>query len=116
MLGGSKKQTVVGLLICAMLLALTGAVVGCLCGNILSDVVGEHLMSSRLAKSTEDAEFRAFILAEQGSTEQIVTGTDVVLSIMAGLCGAALFVAWIVVFVCAYINHEPRELLPKSKA
>ena len=116
MLGGSKRQAVAGLLLCATMIALIGATAGIICGSGLTQAVGNHLMLSGVQRSTEDAEFRAFILAEQTTIEQITTGIDALLSVSTGFIGALLFVVCICTFVGLYINREPRELLPKSKA
>jgi len=116
MLGGSKRQAVAGLLLCATMIALIGATAGIICGSGLTQAVGNHLMQSGVQRSTEDAEFRAFILAEQTTIDQITTGIDALLSVSTGFIGALLFVVCICTFVGLYINREPRELLPKSKA
>ncbi len=116
MLGGSKRQAVAGLLLCATIIALIGATAGIICGSGLTQAVGNHLMQSGVQRSTEDAEFRAFILAEQTTIDQITTGIDALLSVSTGFIGALLFVVCICTFVGLYINREPRELLPKSKA
>ena len=116
MLGGSKRQAVAGLLLCAAMIALIGAAIGVLCGSVLTQAVGNHLMTSGVQQSLADVEFRAFILAEQTTVDQITTGIDALLSVAAGCSGAVLFIACICIFVCLYINREPRELLPKNKA
>lgn len=116
MLGGSKRQAVAGLLLCATMIALIGATAGIICGSGLTQAVGNHLMLSGVQQSTEDAEFRAFILAEQTTIDQVTMGIDALLSVSAGFIGAFLFVVCICTFVGLYINREPRELLPKSKA
>ena len=116
MLGGSKRQAVAGLLLCAAMIALIGAAIGALCGSVLTQAVGNHLMTSGVQQSLADAEFRAFILAEQTTIDQIITGIDALLSVSTGFIGALLFVVCICTFVGLYINREPRELLPKSKA
>ena len=116
MLGGSKRQAVAGLLPCATMIALIGTAIGTSCGSVLTQAVGNHLMTSGVQQSLADAEFRAFILAEQTTVDQITTGIDALLSVAAGCSGALLFAACICIFVCLYINREPRELLPQNKA
>lgn len=116
MLGGRKRQAAAGLLLCAMLIALVSAAAGCLCGGVLTQAVGERMLRSGMQDSTADAEFRAFILAEQTTTDQIAAETDLTLSVQAGCLGALLFLVCVCVFVGLYITREPRELLPKNKA
>lgn len=116
MLGGRKRQAAAGLLLCAMLIVLVSAAAGCLCGGVLTQAVGERMLRSGIQDSTADAEFRAFILAEQTTTDQIAAETDLTLSVQAGCLGALLFLVCVCVFVGLYINREPRELLPKNKA
>ena len=115
LLGGTKKQAVAAVLTCALLLCGVGAAVGGSVGYGVAEVVGNDIMEENFSQGEQDSLFQAYVLPAQGEQESITVTADPVLT--AAACSSVLlFPAFLLGFVSADINKEPRELLPKSKA
>lgn len=116
MLGGSKKQAMLGVLACGLLLMLVGTLCGAVLGYILCGTVGERIITSHSEEQTITEPFRAFVLTEETSvTEQLSVHGIPVLTLVAGIVGALPFPLLLLFNLLSYIQKEPRELLPKVK-
>lgn len=115
LLGGTKKQAVAAVLVCALILCGIGAAVGGSVGYGAAQVIGNDIMEENVSQSERDSLFRAYVLPVQEKQESIVVTADPLVTMQA--CGSVmLFPLLLLGFVSADINKEPRELLPKSKA
>lgn len=115
LLGGTKKQAVAAVLVCALLLCGIGAAVGGSVGYGVAQAIGSDIMEENISHSERDSLFQAYVLPAQEEQESIVVTADPLLTL--GACGSVLlFPFFLLGFVSADINKEPRELLPKSKA
>jgi len=116
MLGGSKKQAMLGVLACGLLLVTVGALCGAMLGHCLCGAAGEGILNSQMEEQAITQPFRAFVLTEKTSVaEQLSVHGIPSLTAAAGLAGAALFPLLLLCNLLAYIHKEPRELLPKAK-
>lgn len=115
LLGGTKKQAVAAVLICALLLCGIGAAVGGSVGYGVAEVVGNDIMEENFSQSEQDSLFQAYVLPAQGEQESITVTADPVLTV-AACSSVLLFPIFLLGFLASDINKEPRELLPKSKA
>lgn len=116
MLGGSKKQAMLGVLACGLLLVTVGTLCGAVLGHCLCGAAGEGILNSRMEEQAITQPFRAFVLTEGASVaEQLSVHGIPSLTAAAGLAGAALFPLLLLCNLLAYIHKEPRELLPKAK-
>lgn len=117
MLGGTKRQAVAGILLSALLIAVIGTAVGTGLGAVLTQKVGSRILGNNLQANVENADFRAYILSEDGTdTSQVSTGVHTGLTLAAGIMGLLPFMSLLLFFVLLYIGKEPRALLPKTKA
>ncbi|WP_296628740.1 FtsX-like permease family protein [uncultured Negativibacillus sp.] len=115
LLGGTKKQAVAAVLVCALLLCGIGAAVGGSVGYGVAQAIGSDIMEENVSHSERDSLFQAYVLPAQEEQESVVVTADPMLTL--GACGSVLlFPLFLLGFVSADINKEPRELLPKSKA
>ena len=116
MLGGKKTQVLLAVFICSVLIAVIAAIPGTIIGHILSERVGETLLTGDLAENEKTAALRAYVLAtEETDTSAFDVHSDFKLSVLSGTT-ALLFPLLSLAFVVIYVGREPRELLPKNKA
>ncbi len=113
MLGGTKRHAVSGILACALIITIIGAALGGTVGYLLAKNVGESIVEENQAQSQQNASYQAFVLQTGKEAQTLSVQADLPLTIMAS-GSAILFPVLIVGFVAAYINDEPRTLLPKS--
>lgn len=114
MLGGTKQQALSAVLLCAMLLTVTGSSVGGILGCGMTSLVGNGIMQKNIEAIEMDMtqENDVSALTEQESDIQIKA--DLLVTLKA--CGAVLICpALLLGFAALDINKEPRELLPKGK-
>lgn len=115
LLGGSKKQAAAAVLVCALILCGIGAAVGGSVGYGVAQVIGNDIMEENFSQSEKDSLFQAYVLPVQEKQDSVVVTADPLLTL--GACSSVmLFPLFLLGFVSADINKEPRELLPKSKA
>lgn len=115
LLGGSKKQAAAAVLVCALILCGIGAAVGGSVGYGVAQVIGNDIMEENISQSERDRLFQAYVLPVQEKQDSVVVTADPLLTL--GACSSVmLFPLFLMGFVSADINKEPRELLPKSKA
>ena len=114
MLGGTKRQALSAVLLCIMLLTVTGSIAGGLLGCGMTGVVGNGIMRKNIEEIEMDMsqENDLSALTEQESDIQVKADPLVTLE----ACGAVLICpAFLLGFAALDINKEPRELLPKGK-
>ena len=114
LLGGTKKQAVSAVLLCAMVLTILGSAAGGIGGYGLAYIVGHGIMQENIEEiemdMSQDNDISA--LTEQQSNIRIKADLPVTLQ----ACGAVLlFPAFLLGFAVPDIKREPRELLPKNK-
>lgn len=115
LLGGSKKQAVAAVLVCALILCGISAAVGGSVGYSVAQVIGNDIMEENISQSEKDSLFQVYVLPVQEKQDSVVVTADPLLTL--GACSSVmLFPLFLMGFVSADINKEPRELLPKSKA
>jgi len=114
MLGGSKRQALRAVLLCALVLTVLGLLLGAVLGYQLARQVGEAIVAQNLEQSRQAAAYQAFVVKSAGqSTQVLAVEADPLLSALAS--GAVLlFPLLLWGFVLQYIHKEPRALLPKS--
>ena len=116
MLGGKKAQVLLAVFICSALIAVIAAMPGTIIGHILSERVGETMLTSDFEENEKTAALRAYVLeTEETDTSAFEVHSDFKLSLLAGST-ALLFPILSLAFVVIYVGREPRELLPKNKA
>ncbi len=114
LLGGTKKQAVSAVLLCAMVLTVLGAAAGAVTGYGMAYIVGNGIMKENIEEiemdMSQDNDISA--LTEQQSNIRIKADLPVTLQ----ACGAVLlFPAFLLGFAAPDLKKEPRELLPKNK-
>ncbi len=115
MLGGKKKQALTAVLACAMILTMIGAVIGAVAGYSTAYVVGTGIIKANVKEIEMDMsqENDLSALTDQQSDIRIAADPAVTLA-ASGV--SLLYPLFLLGFMAADINKEPRELLPKSKA
>ena len=115
LLGGSGKQAIASVMACALILCGIGAAVGGSVGYGAAQVIGNDILEENIAQSERDSLFQAYVLPVQEEQESTVVTADPMLTL--GACSSVmLFPLFLLGFMSADINKEPRELLPQSKA
>ncbi len=114
LLGGTKKNAVVAVLLCALILCGIGAVIGGAAGFGIAEAVGSSIMEQNLAQSERDIALQAYVLGSGVQTELAVSKADPFVT-AAACMSVLLFPAVLLCFIYQDINKEPRELLPKNK-
>ena len=114
LLGGTKKQAISAVLLCAMVLTVLGAAAGAVTGYGMAYIVGNGIMKENIEEiemdMSQDNDISA--LTEQQSNIRIKADLPVTLQ----ACGAVLlFPAFLLGFAAPDLKKEPRELLPKNK-
>ena len=113
MLGGTKASAICALLVCALVMTLTGAAIGGLTGQALAQGVGIEILKDNIARSEMNAIFQAFVLNRDEPIELSVEA-NALLTVKAA-CVALAFPVAMLIFVGFYIKKEPRALLPKGE-
>ncbi len=114
LLGGTKKNALIAVLLCALILCGIGTAIGGAAGFGMAEVVGSSIIEENLSQSERDTALQAYVLGAGDAAELAVAKADPVVTIAA--CGAVLiFPILLLGFIAKDINKEPRELLPKSK-
>ena len=115
MLGGSKKQAVTAVLLCAMIMTILGAVLGMLTGYYLAQSVGEQIVEENLAATEETVKYQAYVLPSGDTQEQalFVQASPQMTLLSGGM--TLMFPVLVLLFVFRYIHKEPRALLPKGE-
>lgn len=116
MLGGKKRQILTAVLLCAFLIAGIGAAAGTCLGVKLTRTLGDRLLQENLKTNEENADFRAYVLAEEGGAAYTITaGVNPQLTAVTGAAGVIFCLMLVFSFMLLYLSKEPRELLPKAK-
>lgn len=113
-LGGTKRQAISSLLLCAAALTVIGAAAGAVIGSGTAYIVGSTMIRQNVAEIELDMsqETDASALTAQESSVRVTPHLPVTL---AAACAALLYPAFLLGFAATDINKEPRELLPKGK-
>lgn len=114
LLGGTKKQAVLAVLHCALVLTVLGAAAGGILGCGVTNLAGTRIMEENLEELETDmtGAYDMSGFAEQEADIRIQADPLATL----GACSATLLypLFWLG-FAAMDINKEPRELLPKGK-
>ena len=114
LLGGTKKQAVSAVLLCAMVLTILGAAAGGIGGYGLAYIVGHGIMQENIEEIEMDMSQENDLSALTEQESDIRVAADPLVTLQA--CGALLLCpAFLLGFAVPDINKEPRELLPKNK-
>lgn len=117
MLGGTRRSAVGAILLCAIVMALIGSVVGVGIGWHLTDVIGDQILKGNLQRNQENADFRAYVLSgEISDTEYLSVTPRAGWSMAAGCAGFLFFPVLTLIITVQYSRKEPRALLPQNKA
>ena len=98
MLGGSKGQAFIAILVCAAAVVAAGGALGMILGGVLTQSVGTSILGD-----------------VESSTVALATGANAGLTILTGLGCIVLFLLLTAIFTATYIGKEPRQLLPEDK-
>ena len=114
MLGGTKKQAISAILLCAMVLTVAGAAIGGIVGYGTAYFVGNGIVRDNIAEIEMDMSKENDISVLTAQESDIKINVDPLVTLEA--CGASLiFPTLLLGFAALDINKEPRELLPKGK-
>ena len=98
----------------ALIIAITGALIGAAIGHALTASVGGSIMANANQTPEEFLAFSAY-LAESTQVEvEFALGADAKVSLLTCLAALGLFIAGTLVFVLRYLGKGPRELLPRA--
>lgn len=114
LLGGTKKQAVLAVLHCALVLTVLGAAAGGILGCGVTNLAGTRIMEENLEELETDmtGAYDMSGFAEQEADIRIQADPLATL----GACSATLlYPLFLLGFAAMDINKEPRELLPKGK-
>lgn len=115
MLGGSKSEAVLAVLLCALVVAVSGALLGAWAGHVLTECVGGEIMATNLAQSEAAGAFQAFVLDAAQEKEPLSITPDIALTAVGAGMALTLPMVLILCFVLCYIHKEPRALLPRGE-
>ena len=114
LLGCSKARAFAAVMLSALIIAVTAALIGAAIGHALTAGVGESIMASANQTPEEFLAFSAY-LAESTQVEvEFALGADAKVSLLTCLAALGLFIAGTLVFVIRYLGKGPRELLPRA--
>ena len=114
LLGGTKKQAVSAVLLCAMVLTILGSAAGGISGYGLAYIVGNGIMQENIEEIEMDMSQENDLSALTEQESDIRVAADPLVTLQA--CGALLLCpVFLLGFAVPDINREPRELLPKNK-
>ena len=115
MLGGTKKNAIIAVLTCAMILTGLGAMAGGIVGYGTAYVVGTGIVKANVKEIEMDMSQDNDLSALTDQQSDIRVAADPLVTLAAS--GASLlYPAFLLGFAAMDINKEPRELLPKGKA
>ena len=115
MLGGTKKNAIIAVLTCAMILTGLGAMAGGIVGYGTAYVVGTGIVKANVKEIEMDMSQDNDLSALTDQQSDIRVAADPLVTFAAS--GASLlYPAFLLGFAAMDINKEPRELLPKGKA
>ncbi len=114
LLGGTKKNAVIAVLLCAVILCGIGAALGGAIGFGMAEVVGSSIIEENLAQSERDIALQAYVLGAGEQTDLAAAKADPLVT-LASCVSVLIFPAVLIIFIAQDINKEPRELLPKNK-
>ena len=114
LLGGTKKQAVSAVLLCATVLTILGSAAGGISGYGLAYIVGNGIMQENIEEIEMDMSQENDLSALTEQESDIRIAADPLVTLQA--CGALLLCpVFLLGFAVPDINREPRELLPKNK-
>ena len=115
MLGGTKKNAIIAVLTCAMILTGLGAMAGGIVGYGTAYVVGTGIVKANVKEIEMDMSQDNDLSALTDQQSDIRVAADPLVTLAAS--GASLlYPALLLGFAAMDINKDPRELLPKGKA
>ena len=115
MLGGTKKNAIIAVLTCAMILTGLGAMAGGIVGYGTAYVVGTGIVKANVKEIEMDMSQDNDLSALTDQQSDIRVAADPLVTLAAS--GASLlYPTFLLGFAAMDINKEPRELLPKGKA
>lgn len=115
MLGGTQRQALAGVLLCALLIVLFSVTCGAALGHRLTDSVGQNILTHDLTESAEKMAFSTFLLSGQTVTQVETTiEADQTLTVTASIVSVLLIFLLVLFFLLPYIRKEPWDLLPKN--
>ena len=114
LLGCSKARAFAAVMLSALIIAVTAALIGAAIGHVLTASVGESIMANANQTPEEFLAFSAY-LAESTQVEvEFALGADAKVSLLTCLAALGLFIVGTLVFVVRYLGKGPRELLPRA--
>lgn len=114
LLGGTKRQAVLAVLRCALILTVLGAAAGGILGGGVTYLAGTGIMEKNMEELETDLSGAYDMSGVAQQEENIRIQADPLATL--GACGAALlYPMFLLGFAAMDIHKEPRELLPKGK-
>lgn len=114
LLGGTKRQAVLAVLRCALILTVLGAAAGGILGWGVTYLAGTGIMEKNMEELETDLSGAYDVSGLTEQEENIRIQADPLATL--GACGAALlYPMFLLGFAAMDIYKEPRELLPKGK-
>ena len=114
LLGCSKARAFAAVMLSALIIAVTGALIGAAIGHALTVGVGESIMASANQTPEEFLAFSAYLAESTQVDVEFALGADAKVSLLTCLAALGLFIAGTLVFVLRYLGKGPRELLPRA--
>ena len=114
LLGCSKARAFAAVMLSALIIAVTGALMGAAIGHALTAGVGESIMASANQTPEEFLAFSAYLAESTQVDVEFALGADAKVSLLTCLAALGLFIAGTLVFVLRYLGKGPRELLPRA--
>lgn len=116
MLGGTKKQACAGILVCALLVVVIGAVLGGISGGYLSEEVGKQVLASDAARQEALKEFSTELVNSRNAISGgISAGANLLVTGLGAFGIICSFLLLLGLFVSSYLKAEPRELLSQRR-
>ncbi len=116
MLGGTKQQAFAGILVCALLVVVIGAVLGGISGGYLSEEVGKQVLASDAARQEALKEFSTELVNSRNVISGgISAGADLLVTGLGALGIVCSFLLLLGLFVGNYLKIEPRELMTQRR-
>ncbi len=116
MLGGTKQQAFAGILVCALLVVVIGAVLGGFSGGYLSEEVGKQVLASDAARQEALKEFSTELVNSRNAISGgISAGADWLVTGLGALGIICSFLLLLGLFAGGYLKAEPRELLAQRR-
>ena len=112
LLGCSKARAFAAVMLSALIIAVTGALIGAAIGHVLTSSVGESIMANANQTPEEFLAFSAYLAESTQVEAEFALGADAKVSLLTCLAALGLFIVGTLVFVIRYLGKGPRELLP----